>query len=1148
MKPIVLLFFLILLAFTSQAQQPGDTITIQSLVHTSQTRDTMVSFPNLPNVTFEKIIMKYNMRCKGAQVSTPQDRNKGCGEWDYSCNTFITDSSKTDSIINRIPNYKISNFTGSTYPYSTTAINNYFLQLHQNVVINSILSDTAVVFGTGNSMISHPLPTDQYGGKSQYLYSQSELQAAGAYAGNLDGLEFTIQQATFPVSYDHLKIKIKHTTKSALNASEPDTSGFTEVYFNNVSTSSSPLRLPFYTPFNWDGSSNIIVELSYTNPSASMPSLITGATTSYSSGIHTSGENLLYFDGTNYIEANNFKGITGNQSRTVEAWIKTSTADKEICSWGRNAANVKWTFRVEGNGRLRVENGNGGIVGTTVLTDDKWHHVACTFNGTTLSDVQLYVDGQLETNSSNSATAINTDTAGGIRLRISRGTNDRYFNGYIDNVRVWDTDLSMTTLQNWMHKKINPTHPKSTNLVAHYNINSVSASAITDQSGNGNDASIVNSAIWTTISGDNHFKEFTEETNRPNFVFYQGNYNLTISTDTAFLTVAQLPNSVQQTIVTPHPGTFLNDEISYGPTNYYWNTNLGSVYFDTNQIAYDTVTVSPNNTLTISDLPYINRYPMEFDIMSFVTPYGIYLDLGQEGKTWTFDLTDFSPIVKGDKRMSLTFGGQFQEEMDIKWYFIVGTPPSDVLDINNIWRSRRSNTYTNINSDAVFPPRTISLPSTAQSFKIRSTITGHGQQGEFTARNHHFNLNGGADEYNWSITQECADNAIFPQGGTWIYDRQGWCPGEATLLKEFDINTHVSPGQSHSFDYDVDVASGDSRYIISHQLVNYGAPNHNLDVRMLDIMNPSNKVEHTRENPICNEAKVVIQNVGATALTSVKIAFGLNDKGIITQNWTGNLAFMEKDTVTLSTPNWLWGRLNGPNGNQFHAEVRDPNNSTDEYSLNNKLYMPFEITNVLPNQFRLLYRANGKPNNVPPINSFLETKIEIIDDQNNVVFSKIASNTNLTYDTISLPDGCYSFLVTDTDDDGIDFFANNDGTGVIQLRAMSNTILQSFDGDFGKYLRYNFTVNKPLSYEELFQDFNATLYPNPTRDVLTIEAKEIENAHVEILDALGKRLSLPIRKQSDKLEINTASLANGLYIIKLKKDNRESAYQFFVRH
>jgi|GEM_PF-1743050 len=162
--------------------------------------------------------------------------------------------------------------------------------------------------------------------------------------------------------------------------------------------------------------------------------------------------------------------------------------------------------------------------------------------------------------------------------------------------------------------------------------------------------------------------------------------------------------------------------------------------------------------------------------------------------------------------------------------------------------------------------------------------------------------------------------------------------------------------------------------------------------------------------------------------------------------------------------------------------------------------------------------------------------------------SKIASNTNLTYDTISLPDGCYSFLVTDTDDDGIDFFANNDGTGVIQLRAMSNTILQSFDGDFGKYLRYNFTVNKPLSYEEFFQDFNATLYPNPTSDVLNIEAKEIENAHVEILDALGKRLSLPIRKRSDKLEINTASLANGLYIIKLNKDNRESAYKFFVRH
>ena len=50
---------------------------------------------------------------------------------------------------------------------------------------------------------------------------------------------------------------------------------------------------------------------------------------------------------------------------------------------------------------------------------------------------------------------------------------------------------------------------------------------------------------------------------------------------------------------------------------------------------------------------------MAFQIMSFVTPYGIGLDLGPEGKTWYFDLTDYAPIFKGNKRITVSGGGQW---------------------------------------------------------------------------------------------------------------------------------------------------------------------------------------------------------------------------------------------------------------------------------------------------------------------------------------------------------------------------------------------------------------------------------------------------------------------------------------------------------
>lgn len=1139
MKKISTLLLALMVSLTSFSQIAGDTIVVSSLDYNTTTRDTMVSFPNLPNVTFEKIIMQYNMRCKGAQVSTAANRNLGCGEWDYSCNTFITDSTKTDSTAHTTSDYIIPGYTGTTLDYSTTPMNDYYRMIQPNVSLNSIISETQAAVGSGTINITHTVPTSQYGAKSQYLYTASELIAAGAQAGNaLNGLLLNVNTAGLNSNF--LKVKIKATSKTQLDASNPDSSGFTEVFFHNTNFAIGSNRLQFNTPFSWNGTSNIIVEFSFTNATSGPSDVIfDGTATTNPMGIHSQDERLFYFKNDNYLEATSYNGIGGAQSRTIEAWVKTSVADKEIVSWGRNAANVKWVFRIEGGGRLRVENGNGGIVGTTVLTDNEWHHVACTFNGTTLSDIKLYADGQLEVNSSNSATPINTDIAGGIPLRISRGVNNRYFEGNIDNVRIWDTELSASTLQNWMFKKLDATHPNNANLQAHYLINAGSGAAVADLSGQGNDLAAINGAIWQTTTGEEHFKDYIEVSERPNISFLQGTYMTTTTFDTTWMAVTQLPYAVRQATVIPHPGTLLDDEINYGTPVLSWDINMGERYYDEANVLIQTIPATPTGSLTISSLDFIRRDAMQFDIMSFVTPYGIGLDFGQNGRTWNFDLTDFSPILKGDKRMLLTFGGQNQEEMDIKFLFIVGTPPQDVLDINNIWKSIRSSTYQNINSNAVFPPRDLNLSADAESFKIRTTITGHGQDGEFIPRNHHINLNGGPAEYSWLAWKECGDNPVYPQGGTWIYDRAGWCPGQATDLQEFWIDQHVTPGQTHNFDYDVDIASGDSRYIVSHQLVNYDAPNHTRDARIIDILNPTNAIEHARENPICRSPKIRIQNAGSDVLTDLKIEYGLNGNHQMTKQWTGSLDFMESAVVELDAPVWFWNGLNGPTGNTFYAEVKSPNFDTDEYTLNDKMTSAFEISSVLPNEFVMIYKAN---------NAFAETKIEIFDDAGTTVFSKTATSTALTFDTVSLGNGCYSMLISDSDDDGISFWANSDGNGVFFLRDFNNTPLFTLEGDFGKYYRYNFTVDFPLSFEEINNTINTKIYPNPANDALYLEATEIEKATIDVVDALGKKISLPIQKESNKLKLNTSALSNGFYFVKIKLGNKLSTKKFLIKN
>ena len=133
-------------------------------------------------------------------------------------------------------------------------------------------------------------------------------------------------------------------------------------------------------------------------------------------------------------------------------------------------------------------------------------------------------------------------------------------------------------------------------------------------------------------------------------------------------------------------------------------------------------------------------------------------------KTYTFDVTDFGPILKGSKRLTVERGGQWQEDMDITFAYIVGTPSREVLNIQEIWPiNYKSN--ADIIADNAFAPRDIMLDANAKAFKVRSTITGHGQQGEFIPRNHFLNVNGDSNEFTWQVWKDdCALKPYLPSG------------------------------------------------------------------------------------------------------------------------------------------------------------------------------------------------------------------------------------------------------------------------------------------------------------------------------------------------------------------------------------------------
>jgi hypothetical protein len=145
-----------------------------------------------------------------------------------------------------------------------------------------------------------------------------------------------------------------------------------------------------------------------------------------------------------------YKGLLSTSPVTVSAWVKTAAADdRTMVYWGRNAAGRRVDFRL-GAGRLRVECGGGNLQGNTALNDDEWHHVALAMPaGAPISypEVKLYLDGQDDSQSTRDPegdkfnlvmNAANADLTIGYRTPNA----DRYFVGRIDEVRLYDRELT----------------------------------------------------------------------------------------------------------------------------------------------------------------------------------------------------------------------------------------------------------------------------------------------------------------------------------------------------------------------------------------------------------------------------------------------------------------------------------------------------------------------------------------------------------------------------------------------------------------------------------------------------------------------------------------------------------------------------------
>ncbi|WP_052257242.1 LamG-like jellyroll fold domain-containing protein [Flavobacterium sp. AED] len=148
----------------------------------------------------------------------------------------------------------------------------------------------------------------------------------------------------------------------------------------------------------------------------------------------------IKFDGVNdYLDAG--KVLDLNTSFTVSAWVNRNSVNQTILSKRDSGFSQGYDLSINAAGKAEMSWYVGvakkTITSNVVIPSGYWHHIGVTFDGTT---AKMYIDG---VNKISTAAGVPTATTQSFLVAAADGvTPTSFFNGSIDEVRVWDVALT----------------------------------------------------------------------------------------------------------------------------------------------------------------------------------------------------------------------------------------------------------------------------------------------------------------------------------------------------------------------------------------------------------------------------------------------------------------------------------------------------------------------------------------------------------------------------------------------------------------------------------------------------------------------------------------------------------------------------------
>ena len=458
-----------------------------------------------------------------------------------------------------------------------------------------------------------------------------------------------------------------------------------------------------------------------------------------------------------------------------------------------------------------------------------------------------------------------------------------------------------------------------------------------------------------------------------------------------------------------------------------------------------------------------NKDTLNFEIARMISPYGSRFTSDWKF-SWTTDITDFAPMLHDSVDIEFIHTG-YESNKDRGWRITIsfelteGPPSMELLGINELWKGNFPYGDSAKTIESFLTPRKFKTPPGTAISRLRLLQTGHGMDdlencAEFCAKSRFIYLDGKQISTR-KIWKECGDNPLFPQAGTWIFDRANWCPGDIVAPDLIDIS--ASSGRSYILDIDMETYVNSSKptanYEFSSYIFHYSKPRAKNDAGLVEIVSPTDGTRSTRNDPACSGPVVVIRNNGSDLLKSLEFNYGTIRNGLH-YKWTGMLGSNESAMITLP------GDFIIEDDGKFYVSLSSPNGLPDEYvSDDSKEVVPRPVP--VYDKFMIAFKTNRDSTS---------TCYRIKDSFGNIIFRLTPTELNAgkSYlDTFSLQPGCYSLEVIDTAGDGLEFWFNPEsGSGYVRMLDMNGRLLKSFVSDFGNILIHNFRIegNGKTSY------------------------------------------------------------------------------------